>query len=55
MGDAEPVQDIVADYGMDAGKLLMKWKTPERIIDRNVEVSLARAVKGDVFLRDRSR
>jgi hypothetical protein len=36
---------------MDPGKLVMKWKTPERIIDRIVEFSLARAVKGDVFLK----
>jgi hypothetical protein len=36
---------------MDPGKLVMKWKTPERIINRIVEFSLARAVKGDVFLK----
>jgi len=35
------------------GKLAMKWKTPKRIIDRIVEVSLGRAAKGDVFLRGR--
>lgn len=47
----EQLRDIVADYGMDPGKLVMKWKTPKRIIDRIVEYSLARAVKGDVFLK----
>lgn len=47
----EQLKDVVADYGMDAGKLVMKWKTPERIINRIVEFSLARAVKGDVFLK----
>jgi hypothetical protein len=47
----EQLKDIVADYGMDPGKLVMKWKTPERIIDRIVEFSLGRAVKGDVFLK----
>jgi hypothetical protein len=36
---------------MDPGKLVMKWKTPERIINRIVEFSPARAVKGDVFLK----
>lgn len=47
----EQLKDIVADYGMDPGKLVLKWKTPKRIIDRIVEYSLARAVKGDVFLK----
>jgi hypothetical protein len=47
----EQLKDIVADYGMGPGKLVMKWKTPDRIIGRIVELSLARAVKGDVFLK----
>lgn len=47
----EQLKDIVADYGMDPGKLVLKWKTSKRIIDRIVEYSLARAVKGDVFLK----
>jgi hypothetical protein len=46
----EQLKDIVADYGMDPGKLVLKWKTPERIIDRILEVSLARAKKGEGFL-----
>ncbi len=45
----EQLKDIVAEYGMDPGKLVMKWKTPEKIIDRITEVSLARARKGDAF------
>jgi hypothetical protein len=49
----EQLKDIIADYGMDPSKLAMKWKTPKRIIDRIVEVSLGRAAKGDVFLRGR--
>jgi hypothetical protein len=36
-------------HGMDPGKLVMKWKTPHRIIDRFVEFSMAQAVKGSVF------
>jgi hypothetical protein len=48
--DLEQLKDIVADYGMDTGKLVLKWKTPERIIDRIVEVSLGRARKGEGFL-----
>ena len=50
----EQLKDIVAGYGMDAGKLVLKWKTPERIIDRIVEVSLGRARKGEGFLSSRS-
>jgi hypothetical protein len=38
-------------HWMDPGKLVMKWKTPQRIVDRIVEFSMARAVKGDVFLK----
>jgi hypothetical protein len=45
----EQLRDIVADFGMDTGKLVVKWRTPERIIDRIVEVSLGRAQKGDAF------
>ncbi len=44
--------DIVAQYGMDPGKLVMKWKKPDRIIDRIVEISLSRAKKGDAFRGD---
>jgi hypothetical protein len=47
----EQLKDIVAEYGMDPGKLVMKWKTPDRIIERIVEFSLARSVKGDVFTK----
>jgi hypothetical protein len=45
----EQLLDIVADYGMDTGKLVIKWRSPARIIDRIVEVSIARAQKGDAF------
>jgi hypothetical protein len=41
--------DIVAEYGMDPGKLVMKWKDPDRVADRIVEMALARATKGDAF------
>lgn len=41
--------DIVAEYGMDPGKLVMKWKDRDRIIDRVVETATARATKGDAF------
>ena len=45
----EQLLDVVAEYGMDPGKLVMKWKTSERVIERIVEISLSRAHKGDAF------
>ena len=45
----EQLKDIVAEFGMDAGKLVIKWKKADRIIERIVETSLARAQKGDAF------
>ena len=48
--DIEQLKDIVAEYGMDTAKLVMKWKSPERIIDRIVEISINRAKKGEAFL-----
>lgn len=46
----EQLKDIVADFGMDHKKLVMKWKTQSRVIDLIVEVSISRAQKGDAFL-----
>lgn len=48
----DQLKDIVADYGMDPGKLVMKWKAADKIIDRIVEISLSRAQKGDAFRSD---
>lgn len=45
----ERLRDIVAQYGMDPGKLVMKWKDAERVRTRIVELALARATKGDAF------
>lgn len=45
----EQLRDIVADYGMDPGKLVAKWKDRDRVIDRIVELSIARLHKGDAF------
>ena len=50
--DLEELLDIVAEYGMDPGKLVMKWKDRERIISRIIEISLLRATKGDAFRKD---
>lgn len=51
--DLEQLKDVVAEYGMDPGKLVMKWKDTIRIIDRIVELSLARSTKGDAFRADK--
>jgi hypothetical protein len=45
----EDLRDIVAEYGMDPGRLVMKWVSPERVIDRIVEMAVARAHKGNAF------
>ena len=50
--DLEQLRDIVAQYGMDPGKLVMKWKTHGRVVDRIVEISTKRAQKGDAFRPD---
>ena len=48
----DQLRDIVAQYGMDPGKLVMKWKDSNRVMDRIVELALARATKGDAFRDD---
>jgi len=45
----DQLRDIVADYGMDPGRVVMKWTSPERVVDRIVEMSVGRARKGDAF------
>ena len=47
--DIEQLRDVVAQYGMDPGKLVMKWRDSARISDRIVELSIARSTKGDAF------
>jgi len=48
--DIEQLRDVVADYGMDPGKLVMKWRDADRIADRIVEIARGRAQKGSAFL-----
>jgi hypothetical protein len=45
----DQLRDIVAEYGMDPSRLVMKWVATERVIDRIVEMSIARAHKGSAF------
>lgn len=49
--NVEQLKDIVAEYGMDPGRLVVKWTSSERLIDKIVELSLSRASKGDAFRR----
>ena len=47
--DLEQLRDIIAEHGMDHDRLAMKWKDPERVIDRIVEKVASRASKGSAF------
>ena len=41
--------DIVAEFAMDPSKLVMKWKSPERVIEHILDGAKRRSVKGDAF------
>lgn len=41
--------DVVAEFGMDPAKLVMKWKSADRIVDHIVDSSRRRSAKGDAF------
>jgi len=47
--DIEALKDIVAEHGMDPGKLVLKWKTRDRIIEHVIATVHARSKKGDAF------
>jgi hypothetical protein len=47
--DLERLKDIVAQFGMDPSKLVMKWKDRDRVAEHIVETSITRATKGDAF------
>ncbi|MGW8781803.1 hypothetical protein ACWGNM_27600 [Streptomyces sp. NPDC055796] len=47
--DLEQLRDIVAEHGMDHDRLAMKWKDPQRVIERIVERVEARSSKGSAF------
>lgn len=48
----EQLRDIVAEYGMDPSRVVMRWNKPQRVIDKIVEMSLARSKKGDAFRKN---
>ena len=45
----EQLKDVVADHDMDPSKLVMKWRTQERIVNHIVEMAMSRSRKGDAF------
>ena len=45
----EQLKDVVADHDMDPSKLVMKWRTQERIVNHIVERAMSRSRKGDAF------
>jgi hypothetical protein len=47
--DIEALKDIVAQFGMDRSKLVMKWRTSERIIEHIIATVRAREQQGDAF------
>lgn len=47
--DIEQLKDIIAEYGMDQAKLVMKWKNKEKIIEHIIQLSEARLNKGKFF------
>lgn len=47
--DLEKLLDVVAEFGMDPAKLVMKWKDPKRVIDHIVDSAKRRSAKGDAF------
>lgn len=47
--DLEQLRDVVAHHGMDPRRLVMKWKTSDRVVTHIVETVQARSRKGDAF------
>jgi len=45
----EQLRDIIAEYRMDPDNLAMRWKSPNRLVERIVELARGRATKGDAF------
>lgn len=47
--DIEQLRDIVAEFGMDAARLAMKWTSKDRLIKHIATTAASRAKKGDAF------
>lgn len=47
--DLEELRDIVAQFGMDPRRLVMKWRDLQRIREHVVATTVQRSRKGDAF------
>lgn len=47
--DIEQLKNIVAEHGMDASKLAMKWKSSDRLIELIIDTVASRSRKGEAF------
>jgi hypothetical protein len=47
--DLEELRDIVAQFGMDPRRLVMRWKDAERVQEHIVATTVQRSRKGDAF------
>lgn len=46
----EQLRDMIAEYGMDAGRRVIRWTKSERVVNYIVEISILRVTKGRTFL-----
>ncbi len=47
--ELEELRDIVAQFGMDSRRLVMKWKDVQRVREHVVATTAQRSRKGDAF------
>ena len=47
--DLEELRNIVAQFGMDPRRLVMKWKDAQRVREHVVATTIQRSRKGDAF------
>jgi hypothetical protein len=47
--DPEELRDVVAQFGMDPRRLVMKWKDAQRVREHIVATTIQRSRKGDAF------
>lgn len=47
--DIDELKNIVAEHGMDASKLAMKWKSSDRLIELIIDTVASRSRKGEAF------
>jgi hypothetical protein len=45
----EELRDVVAQFGMDPRRLVMKWRDPQRVREHIVATTAQRSRKGDAF------